>query len=66
MEARREEFEIVVLPDGRVRVRVKGIKGPRCVEATRFLEEMGRVLERRFTSEYYEQEETRRIRAVEE
>ena len=50
------EFEIEIKPGGEVRVHVKGVKGPGCLEYARMLEE---ILEQEgtqeLTSEYYEQ-----------
>lgn len=52
-----ETVEITISPDGTVEVHVRGIKGPRCAEATRGLREgLGAVTAERRTPEYYEQE----------
>jgi hypothetical protein len=53
---RMEELEIVIEPDGTTFIHVKGIKGARCLDVTRRIEEeLGEVTDRRYTSEYYEE-----------
>lgn len=59
----KKEIEIIVTPDGEVRVTVKGVKGKSCVDFTKWLEEgLGDVAERKLTSEFYERETEQRIR----
>ena len=54
-----EEIFITINPDGNVTIRTKGFKGKSCLKATEALEEaLGKVSERKLTSEYYEQEAT--------
>lgn len=54
----REEIEITVAPDGEVSVRVKGVKGSRCLDLTRWLEdELGTVRSRERSSEFYQEDE---------
>lgn len=55
--ATRQEIEIVIAKDGKVSFQIKGVKGPRCLEETRFLEDAlgGEVLEREKTGEFYEE-----------
>jgi DUF2997 family protein len=51
-----EEFEIEISPQGKVTVRTKGIKGPRCLDfAKLFAQIVGPEESRQLTSEYYEQ-----------
>jgi hypothetical protein len=51
-----EELEIVIEPDGTTRIHVKGIRGARCLDVTRKIEEeLGDVIDRKYTSEYYEE-----------
>jgi hypothetical protein len=51
----REEIEIEISPSGKVTVRTKGIKGPRCLDyAELFAQIVGREESRQLTSEYYE------------
>ena len=59
---RKEELEITISPQGEVKVEIKGIKGPRCLEVIEFLKQkIGIVTQRRLTSEYYEPEPPVRI-----
>ena len=52
-----EEFEIEIDPQGKVTVRTKGIKGPRCLDyAEMFAKIIGPEESRQLTSEYYEQD----------
>jgi len=48
-------IEIFVKPDGEVEATVKGIKGPACGDASKFLDELGVVVEDQHTAEYFEQ-----------
>jgi hypothetical protein len=55
---RKQEIEITIGPTGEVSFQVKGVKGARCVDETRFLEDaVGEVREQERTSEYYEESE---------
>lgn len=55
---KKQEIEIKISPTGDVSFTVKGVKGARCVDETRFLEEaIGEVTEREKTAEYYEEAE---------
>ena len=50
-----EEIEIEINAQGKVTVRTKGIKGPRCLDvAELFAQIIGREESRQLTSEYYE------------
>jgi DUF2997 family protein len=50
-----EEIEIEISAQGKVTVRTKGIKGPRCLDvAELFARIVGREESRQLTSEYYE------------
>jgi len=52
---RREEITVMVTPDGRATVTVKGVGGQRCEELTAELElALGIVRERQRTAEYYQ------------
>ncbi|MBI3466562.1 MAG: DUF2997 domain-containing protein [Planctomycetes bacterium] len=58
------EVEIEIGADGKVVVRTKGVKGPRCLQYTQFIQELvGRETSRTLTSEYYEPEGQVRIQA---
>ncbi|MBM4387781.1 MAG: DUF2997 domain-containing protein [Deltaproteobacteria bacterium] len=51
------EIDIQISPDGKVTFGVKGVKGKKCKELTKFLEEeLGEVLNTQLTSEYYQEE----------
>jgi len=52
-----EELEITIDPEGNVTLHVKGVKGPGCMDLTRYLEEaIGEVEERTRTNEYFQDE----------
>jgi len=52
----QSEFEIVISPQGKVQIEVKGLQGDSCLDLTRFLEEaLGDVDDRSFKAEYYVQ-----------
>jgi hypothetical protein len=48
-----QEIDVFIDPDGQVRLEVRGVKGPACLELTRELEAAlgGRVAERMMTAE---------------
>lgn len=51
-----QELEIVIDPEGKVSLGVKGVKGSQCTDLTRQLEEaLGTIEDRAYTGEYYEQ-----------
>jgi hypothetical protein len=51
----QHEFEIEILPDGKIRVHIKGVKGPACLEYAKLFEKVaGAAGEAQHTSEYYE------------
>lgn len=53
--ATKQEIEIVISPDGQVKLEVKGIKGPGCVpEAKKLAEALGEIKSQEPTHEYYE------------
>jgi len=52
-----ETLEFIIYPDGRVKEMVTGIIGRSCEEVTRKIEEqLGNVISRENTSEYYAQQ----------
>ena len=57
--AELQELEVVIGPDGEVVIEVKGVKGDRCLEITRPLEQLlgGEIVDRKHTDEYYQQSE---------
>jgi len=57
------DLDIKIGPDGRVTFQVKGAPGAKCLEITKELEEeLGEVLNREYTSEYYMQEEEEKVK----
>jgi hypothetical protein len=52
-----QEIEVVIRPDGQVRILVRGVKGDSCLDLTSDLERYlgGRVLQRKPTDELHEQ-----------
>ena len=57
--AERQEIDIEITPDGEVKLTVRGAPGGACLELTRKLEEeLGIVVEREKTSEFYQQPTT--------
>ena len=53
-----EELEITIPRDGTVTVNVKGVKGRRCLDVTKGIEQAaGSVTARTFATSYYEQEQ---------
>lgn len=52
------EMKISVGPDGGVKIEVTGVPGGECLDFTRFLEEeLGEVVARERTAEYYQESE---------
>ena len=55
MDAKKTEIAFQIGPDGTVTFEVKGVKGADCLDLTREIEEeLGVVIQRDKTSEYYE------------
>ena len=53
----RIDIDIDIGPDGKVTFKVSGAPGAKCLEITKELEEeLGEVLNREYTSEYYIEE----------
>lgn len=50
------EIDIEIKPDGTFSFGVKGVKGKKCKELTKFLEELGETINSETTSEYYQEE----------
>ena len=53
-----ETIEMIIHPDGRVEMRIEGVKGDACTKLTEGVERVlgGKVVERELTSEYYARE----------
>ena len=57
--AEKAEIEVVIGPDGTVRIETRGLQGEPCIQETRELEKaVGRVERREKTREYYAQSST--------
>ena len=53
----RQEIDIQIMPDGEVKLTVRGAAGEACLELTQKLEEeLGVVVDRQKTSEFYQSE----------
>jgi hypothetical protein len=52
-----QEIEVLISPDGKVQIQIRGVKGSSCRELTEELERYlgGRVLHRQHTDEFEEQ-----------
>ncbi len=48
-------IEIEITPQGEVKATVQSVKGAACVDISKFLDELGDVVEDRATAEMYEQ-----------
>ena len=60
MGVKKHEVIFDIDPDGNITITVEGVKGKDCTKITRELEEaFGVVVDRQFTSSYYEEEEQR-------
>jgi len=58
----QHEVEITISKTGEVKVHVKGVKGKGCLEYAEWLSKIvGKVKDRKLTSEYYEPEVKTRI-----
>ena len=58
----RHDIEIEISKTGEVKVHVKNVKGPACLEYAEFLTQLiGKVKSRQLTSEYYEPPEKVKI-----
>lgn len=61
--AKRHDININITADGKVELEVKGVDGPLCLDITRELEqELGVVVNREKTSEYYKQPDVTEIK----
>ncbi|MDD2703012.1 MAG: DUF2997 domain-containing protein [Candidatus Omnitrophica bacterium] len=61
--ADKQEIEIFISEDGRVKYHIKGIKGKKCVDAAKAaLSPLGQIKDMEYTSEYYETEEKSKTR----
>lgn len=50
------KMTVSISPNGEIKVQIEGIKGKSCVELTKEFEEaLGEVINKKFTSEYYQE-----------
>lgn len=56
----KKQLKIRLLPNGEIQMETVGIKGKKCLDYVKFIEQLtdGKVYKQEFTKEYYEQEET--------
>ena len=54
-----QELDVLVLPDGKVKIEVRGVKGKKCIDITSNLEAVlgGKVIMRDFTDEFHQNEQ---------
>lgn len=58
--AEKHELEIIIMPDGQVKMEVKGMKGSGCVPVLRKVaEKLGSIKSQELLPEYYGQTSTR-------
>ena len=58
--AQKTDIVFDIDPDGNITITVEGVKGKDCEKITQELEEsLGVVIDRQFTSEYYQEQEER-------
>jgi hypothetical protein len=54
-----KQFKVVIEIDGKMEIAVEGMVGSQCVTETEFFEkELGKVVERKRTSDYYKPRQT--------
>jgi len=55
------KINISITPSGEIKVQIEGVKGKKCLDFSKAFEEaLGKVTERKFTSEYYQEESVKR------
>lgn len=54
------EVEIIIQPDGQLKVEIQGVKGNTCLDITKELEQLlgNDIIDRNFTDEYNQQSDT--------
>lgn len=55
-----KKLKIKLLPNGIIEMETVGIKGKKCMEYTKFMEDLvnGKIQKQKYTDEYYQEEET--------
>ena len=55
----KKQLKIKLLPNGEIQMETVGIKGKKCLDYVKFIEQLtdGKVYKQELTKEYYEQEE---------
>lgn len=55
----KKQLKIKLLPNGEIQMETVGIKGKKCLDYVKFIEQLvdGKVYKQEFTKEYYEHEE---------
>jgi hypothetical protein len=52
---------VTITSSGEIKVQIEGVKGKKCLDFSKAFEEaLGEVTERKFTSEYYQEESVKR------
>lgn len=55
------KMNITITPSGEIKVQIEGVKGKKCLDFSKAFEEsLGEVTDRKFTSEYYQEESVKR------
>ncbi len=55
------KITIIISPDGVTKIHVEGVKGKKCLDFSKTFEDaLGDVVEKKFTSEYYQEESLKR------
>lgn len=50
------KINITITPNGEIKIHIEGIKGRECLDFSKAFEEaLGKVVDRKFTSEYYQE-----------
>ena len=58
-----QEIDVFVMPDGTVKVEVRGVKGKKCLDITKGIEELlgGQIVKREHTHEFDEAEQEQEL-----
>lgn len=51
------KMNITIMPTGEIKIQIEGVKGKKCLDLSKAFEDaLGEVVDRKFTSEYYQEE----------